>query len=231
MIAGGLLIVPLVAFLALGGSDDEKKPPTAKVRQTNQPATSPPTAPQGADRKPAAAEQERPVLFQPKEIDPSELPSSDDSNTSVPPEYTGDRLFEAPKPELIDKAHTHSKSGRPMNAHKLKLLYAYGQENPDDPRPQLIFAFDDMNRDWHSAAVSHYRAAYDADPRAADHPRMLPDLIQLAMKPSQHPKALEALTDIYGDRARTDVEAALADAKSRGAGAEIVFLQKVLDAL
>lgn len=126
-------------------------------------------------------------------------------------------FWEDPGPELLETTYdflTHD--DRKLRSTFTMQLYEYGKENPSDPRPQLLLAFDDMKRGWWKNAVTHYRMAYEADPRSKQEPRMLRHLAYAAGQPKEREAAVELIRRVYGERALEGVEAEIASLKARG---------------
>ena len=55
---------------------------------------------------------------------------------------------------------------QPMMQKTMDIQLPKEEKNPTDARPQLLLAWDSMNREWDGIAVRMYRIAYRADPRA-----------------------------------------------------------------
>lgn len=125
-------------------------------------------------------------------------------------------LFDAPAPELISKGYEFASRGQRLRATKVKAIFDYGQEHPDDARPSLILAIDSLNRGWHGFAAKHYLKAYQKDPRVRDEPRMFEDLLSMVGKSRDAAPAADAIVEIFGPEALPEVENGLAEATAQG---------------
>ena len=123
------------------------------------------------------------------------------------PAFARPPFWEEPGPELLDETYDFlTNDTRKLRSTLTKQLYDYGRENPTDARPQLLLAFDDMKRGWWSTAVTHYKLAFDADPRAKQEPRLVRHLAFVAGDPKHGADAVDLLRRIYG----TDAEGMIA---------------------
>ncbi|MFW6087281.1 MAG: hypothetical protein ACODAG_08755, partial [Myxococcota bacterium] len=84
-----------------------------------------------------------------------------------------------------------------------RALRTYARQHPDDPRAHLLLAQTYLARGWRSDAVETYELAHERNPAAQADPRMLEDLIDLALEDSRRVsyKARRALEGIFGRRA------------------------------
>jgi hypothetical protein len=108
------------------------------------------------------------------------IPKPEKPPAASPPPIADDDLFAGPMPDFMVDLHARVLDKRRLGAHQQKQLYDYGKANKTDARPQLILAWDAVNREWEGIAVQMYRIAHQADPRAARDSRMLPDLLMIA---------------------------------------------------
>jgi hypothetical protein len=127
-------------------------------------------------------------------------------------------LFAAPMPDFMTDAHARVLDKKWLDAEAQKQLYQFGQEHKDDARPQLLLAWDSMNREWDGIAVRMYRIAYRADQRAKDEPGMLRDLLDVASRfdKTENREATELVTEAYGEQALPQLDASLADLRAGG---------------
>ena len=116
-------------------------------------------------------------------LQPAEPAPAKPAAPPPPPPAEPVDLFAGEMPDFMADLHARVLGKRLLNVEQQKALYKWGQEHKDDARPQLILAWDSRNRDWDGMAISVYGMAFRADPRAAQDPKNLRDLLDLA---SQH---------------------------------------------
>lgn len=134
------------------------------------------------------------------------------------PPASGSDLFAGSMPDFMVDAHSRVLNKDWLDVEDQKQLYRFGQEHKDDARPQLILAWDSMNREWYGIAVRMYRIAYTADQRAKDDPSMLRDLLEIASRfdRTEYTEATEVIREAYGVAALPQLDQALADLQSSG---------------
>ena len=142
-------------------------------------------------------------------------------------------FFEGEAPELITRNHVQVLDGRTIDSRQTRLVYDFGQANPKDARPQLLLAWDAMNREWHGMASRLYRMAFKADSRVKEDPRVLEDLLFVVGRygRSEHREAVEIIDLIYDEEALPAIDAAMVEARDRGDGIALERLQKARDAV
>ena len=196
-------VVALVGFAGMlvwvlaGPSGAEEPAPAAQATSGSV------QAPTAAAPKPTAAPTKQPA--------PKPAPA-------VSPELDVD-LFAGPMPDFMTDAHARVLGKQWLDVSIQKQLYFYGQEHKDDARPQLLLAWDSMNREWYGIAVRMYRISYRADHRAKHDPSMLRDLLFIASSydRTEFREASEIIQEAYGEEAlpRIDEEIArLRDARN-----------------
>ena len=98
-----------------------------------------------------------------------------------------------------------------------KQLYEFGREHRDDARPQLLLAWDSMNREWDGFGVRITAWLTLPTERAKDDPRMLRDLIEI--EPLRHGRvqgsARSIMREAYGAQAVPQLNAKIADLRSQ----------------
>src|SRR5688500_8361581 len=113
-------------FWALQGpAEDEPVPAAAASADEPAPTGAPPTAAQPA--QPAA--------------------NAAPAQPAVPPQPAVD-LFAGEMPDFMATLHARVLDKKPLGAPQQRELYEYGKKNPNDARPQLLLAWDSMNREW-----------------------------------------------------------------------------------
>jgi hypothetical protein len=122
-------------------------------------------------------------------------------------------------PDFMANAHGRVLDKKSLGVVEQKALYDYGKANPSDARPQLLLAWDSMNRDWDGIGVRMYRIAYKADARVKEDPRMLEDLIEVAATHDkvEYRETLALVQEVYGSDAIGKVEEAIEEHSARGA--------------
>lgn len=157
------------------------------------------------------------------------------------PEPSGDNmldgeavdLFAGDMPDFMAEYHLRVLQKKKLGVHQQKQLYDWGQEHKDDARPQLILAWDSMNRDWEGLAVRMYRIAYRADNRAKYDPTMLRDLLTIAGKydRTEYRETVGIIEEAYGQEALPRVDAELAKHEAQGNAKAVDRLQRLRDTL
>jgi hypothetical protein len=126
-------------------------------------------------------------------------------------------IFAGEAPDVITRNHIRLIDGQTISYDETKRLYDYGVEHQDDPRPQLLLAWDAMQRGWDGMATRLYVKAYKADPRVKELPRTLRDMVSVAMRfdKVEGREAVAAIKDIYGKDALDVVDEMRLDARER----------------
>jgi hypothetical protein len=127
-------------------------------------------------------------------------------------------LFAGPMPDFMAASHARVLDKKQLDVEAQKELYHFGQEHKDDARPQLLLAWDSMNREWDGIGVRMYRMAYHADKRAKDDPSMLHDLLSVASRfdQTEYKEATDIIREAYGAQALPQLDVQLADLRSHG---------------
>ncbi len=138
-------------------------------------------------------------------------------------------LFAGEMPDFMAEYHLRVLQKKKLGAHMQKELYNWGQENKSDARPQLILAWDSMNRDWEGIAVRMYRIAYRADSRAKDDPTMLRDLLKIAAKydRTEYRETVAIIKEAYGEEALPRIDEAIAKHRAEKNSAGVDRLQRL----
>jgi hypothetical protein len=142
-------------------------------------------------------------------------------------------LFAGAMPDFMADAHARVLDKQWLDSAVQKQLYDHGQAHKDDARPQLLLAWDAMNREWDGIAVRMYRIAYRADGRAKDDPSMLRDLLDVASRfdRTENREATELVKEAYGREALPQLDAALAELREQGDLVRAARLQRVRSAI
>lgn len=140
-------------------------------------------------------------------------------------------LFAGEMPDFMANSHARVLDKKPLGAPEQKALYDYGKANPNDARPQLLLAWDSMNREWDGIAVRMYRIAFRADVRAKQDPSMLRDLIKVA---SNHDKVefretAEILREAFGSEALGPIEEELERVRATHNATRVARLERLRD--
>jgi hypothetical protein len=185
----------------------EAAPPAA---QGNEPATAAPA--------PAPKEQPAPKA-EAKPVADDKATEQAQPSTPAPVAKESD-MFAEPMPDFMVDLHAKVLDKKWLNAPQQKQLYEYGKEHRDDARPQLILAWDALNRDWDGIATDMYRIAYRADKRAKDDPNMLKDLLRVAGahqdQTVEFTDTAELVQKAYGVDALPKIETEIAESRLRG---------------
>lgn len=162
-------------------------------------------------------------------------PVATPSPTSAPPSSAAPAvdLFAGAMPDFMAASHVRVLDKKFLESAEQKALYEFGKAHPDDARPQLLLAWDSMNRDWQGMAVRSYRIAYRADRRAKDDPNMLRDLLQVASRFDgvEGNEATEVVKEAYGSDAVPSLDHALDALRAEGDEKRVARLQALRDAL
>jgi hypothetical protein len=131
------------------------------------------------------------------------------------------------------EAHLRVLDRKWLGAPMQKQLYEFGQEHKDDARPQLLLAWDSMNREWDGFAVRLYRMAYRADPRAKQEPSMLRDLLDIASRRDrvEFRESVAIVKEAFGELALPAVDEKLAQLRHAGNLQGAARLQRLRDKL
>lgn len=169
---------------------------------------------------------------------PAPVAAAEPAVPSVPPApapapHPGSDLFAGAMPDFMLDAHTRVLDKKWLDVAEQKQLYQQGQAHKDDARPQLLLAWDAMNREWEGIAVRMYRIAYRADARAKDDPSMLRDLLDVASRfdRTEHREASELVKEVYGAQALPQLDAALTELRAEGDLVRAARLQRVRSAI
>lgn len=199
-------------FWALQGpAEEDAAPQAAASADEPQPAGSAPTAAQPA---------------QPLANNAPEQPAAAPAEPAVD-------LFAGEMPDFMATIHARVLDKKPLGAPDQRELYEYGKKNPTDARPQLLLAWDSMNREWDGIAVRMYRIAYRADPRAKEDPNMLRDLIRVASTHDrvEYRETTEIVREAYGGEALDAITEKIGELQARGDTKGIDRLERLRDAI
>jgi hypothetical protein len=142
-------------------------------------------------------------------------------------------LFAGTMPDFMADLHAKVLDKKWLGAPEQRQLYEFGKQNPKDARPQLMLAWDSMNREWDGIAVRMYRIAYRADRRAKDDPTMLRDLLAVASRfdRTEFREASEIIKEAYGSEALPRIEEEIAHYTASGEVARAARLSRLRDSL
>ena len=142
-------------------------------------------------------------------------------------------LFAGPMPDFMTEAHTRTLDKKWCDVTLQKKLYQFGQEHKDDARPQLLLAWDSMNREWYGIAVRMYAIAYRADKRAKHDPTMLRDLLYVAARYDrvEFKEAAELIREAYGEEALPSIDEELATFREQGNSVNTERLERLREAI
>lgn len=142
-------------------------------------------------------------------------------------------LFAGEMPDFMATLHARVLDKKPLGAPEQRELYEFGKKNPTDARPQLLLAWDSMNREWDGIAVRMYRIAYRADPRAKQDPTMLRDLLQVAATHDrvEYRETTEIVKEAYGGEALDSITEKIGELQARGDAKGVDRLQRLRDAI
>jgi hypothetical protein len=152
----------------------------------------------------------------------SEQTASDDETVEPDPDTdeanTGETSEEAarddqPEPDapvgVVREVRALVDAGESVPDEHVAVLRAYARENDSGPA-YLLLAHVYSDRNWWSDAVRHYESAFEAEPRIADDPVVLENLLKIAaMSEAANVEAFEVVKDIYGRDALATVESLL----------------------
>jgi hypothetical protein len=121
-------------------------------------------------------------------------------------------------PDFMADIHKRVLDRQLLDVSDQKELYEYGRAHKDDARPQLLLAWDSMNREWDGIAVRMYRMAYNADQRAKDDPTMLRDLLEVASRYDtvEFDEARGVIARAYGAQAQSQLTAKVSALRAQG---------------
>jgi hypothetical protein len=200
------------------------------ARPSDDPLPEDTTASEPAER-PAAPAAAKPTVsaaaVAPKPTAPAKL-------APPPPAAPEVDLFADTMPDFMVDIHARVLDKKPLDVEEQKALYNWGKQNKDDARPQLLLAWDCINREWDGMAVTMYGMAFRADPRARDS-KNLRDLLNLASKHEpgrvEFDDAAKIVTDNFGQSALPEIETQLAKLNASGDLQRAARLSKLRDDL
>ncbi|HMI90199.1 MAG TPA: hypothetical protein VK509_02495 [Polyangiales bacterium] len=142
-------------------------------------------------------------------------------------------LFAGTMPDFMVDLHARVLDKKWLGAPEQRQLYEFGKQNKNDARPQLLLAWDSMNREWDGIAVRMYRIAYRADRRAKDDPTMLRDLLAVASRfdRTEFREASEIIKEAYGGEALPRIEEEIARFTTAGEVARAARMSRLRDSL
>jgi hypothetical protein len=118
--------------------------------------------------------------------------------------------WKGPVPTELEELKRQIDLGTVPSKKDLGPIYRYVKVHPTDARPHLLLAQTFVDRHWTKDAVTQYVSAYAKDPSSRGAPRMLPDLITMALDPNRVRDAAPALREIYADEALQVLDSRLA---------------------
>jgi hypothetical protein len=197
-VAGLIVFGGMIAWMLAGPSRESAEPTEAEEFELNEPAVA---AELTAAKAPAAEDDPAPQPVKP-------APAAPDPDVD---------LFAGAAPDFITDAHARVLGKKWLDVGMQKQLYNFGQEHKDDARPQLLLAWDSMNREWYGIAVRMYRIAYRADRRAKHDPTMLRDLLFIAGRydKTEFREATEIINEAYGEEALPRIDEEIAAARGQ----------------
>jgi hypothetical protein len=200
-------------FWALQGPAEEDAAPQAAASADD---------PEPAGSAPAVAQPAQPLAN-----NAPEQPAN-----TAPVEPTVD-LFAGEMPDFMANLHARVLDKKPLGAPDQRQLYEFGKKNPTDARPQLLLAWDSMNREWDGIAVRMYRIAYRADARAKQDPSMLRDLLRVAATHDrvEYRETTEIVREAYGGEALDAITEKIGELQARGDSRGVDRLERLRDAI
>jgi hypothetical protein len=138
-------------------------------------------------------------------------------------------LFAGPMPDFMADMHGRTLAKQWLDVNMQKQLYNFGQEHKDDARPQLLLAWDSMNREWYGIAVRMYRISYRADKRTKHDPSMLRDLLFIAARydKTEFRESVELIQEAYGEEALPRIDEEIATLRTQGQRAGTERLERL----
>ena len=138
-------------------------------------------------------------------------------------------LFAGAMPDFMAEAHGRVLDKKWLDVSMQKQLYHFGQEHKDDARPQLLLAWDSMNREWYGIAVRMYRISYRADRRAKYDPSMLRDLLWIASRydRTEFRETVEIMKEAYGEEALPRIDEEIATLRNARQIAQVERLTRL----
>lgn len=118
--------------------------------------------------------------------------------------------WKTPMPPELEEFKRAIDTGQTPSRRELAPVYRYMRFHPTDARPNLILAQTFYDRAWMRDAIAQYVAANKKDPTARGAPRMMTDLVALAMDENRSREAAAALREIYREEALPVLDARLA---------------------
>lgn len=118
--------------------------------------------------------------------------------------------WKTPLPQELEEFKRAIDTGQTPSRRELAPVYRYMRFHPTDGRPNLILAQTFYDRAWMRDAIAQYVAAYKKDPTSRGAPRMMTDLVALAMDEARTRDAAAALREIYREEALPVLDARLA---------------------
>jgi hypothetical protein len=136
-------------------------------------------------------------------------------------------------PDFMVDAHRRVLDRQWLDVEDEKKLYDYGQAHKNDARPQLLLAWESMNREWYGIAARMYAIAYHADHRAKDDPSMLRDLLFVASNydKTEFDETKAIIAEAYGASALPRLDQALVELRQQANGVGVARLQRLRQAL
>jgi hypothetical protein len=188
----------------------------------------------GAPAEELAADPPVPGQTQPALAAPAPKPAAQPARPApTEPVVTDSDLFAGAMPDFMVDLHARVLDKKWLGAPEQRQLYEFGQQNKKDARPQLLLAWDSMNREWDGIAVRMYRIAFRADPRAKDDPSMLRDLLTVASRfdRTEFREASEIIKEAYGAEALPRIDEEIAKYSAAGMPDRAARLSRLKDKL
>lgn len=175
----------------------------------------------------------KPPVIAPTAPSPATATTAPAPTPAAPPSNPDSDLFAGTMPDFMVDLHARVLDKKWLDASQQRQLYEFGQQHKDDARPQLLLAWDSMNREWEGIAVRMYRIAYRADHRAKDDPSMLRDLISIASRydRTEFRETVEIVKEAYGASALPRIEDEISRLAAAGDVARSTRLGRLRDAL
>ncbi|MDD9934247.1 MAG: serine/threonine-protein kinase [Myxococcales bacterium] len=112
-------------------------------------------------------------------------------------------------PEDLAAIHAKVSEGNGITKREVGRVRRFARAHRGDPRPFLLLARGFLNQGWRKDAIVRYRRAFEVDPTAVQHAPMLADLIDIAEGEKNAELAADAIVEIYGADAATEVATAM----------------------
>jgi serine/threonine-protein kinase len=108
-------------------------------------------------------------------------------------------------------------AGAKLGRRNRRAIMSWSREHPADVRPHLLLARAYMNLNWRGDAIERYQRAYRMDSSSRGDRTMLRDLLNIVPHGGSGRAAANAIVEIYGAEARSEVQTRIARAPAGSA--------------